>query len=98
MIDATTELQHAVEDAAAHLYVWSLKDIPQDLRDALKSAAGRETSVAGHRGLHPSLPNVRGAVRDGNLVRPGTGHAEYTVPPRHQLPLHPARLAHAAAA
>ena len=25
----------AVEDAAAHLYVWALKDIPQDLRDAL---------------------------------------------------------------
>jgi hypothetical protein len=34
-IDTTTELQHTVEDAAAHLYVWALKDIPQDLRDAL---------------------------------------------------------------
>jgi hypothetical protein len=31
----TTELQQTVEDAAAHLYVWALKDIPQDLRDAL---------------------------------------------------------------
>ena len=30
-----TDLQGAVEDAAAHLYVWALKDIPQDLRDAL---------------------------------------------------------------
>ena len=37
-IDTTTELQHAVEDAAAHLYVWALKDIPQDLRDALAAA------------------------------------------------------------
>ena len=24
-IDTTTDLQHTVEDAAAHLYVWSLK-------------------------------------------------------------------------
>ena len=31
-IDTITELQHAVEDAAAHLYVWALKDIPQDLQ------------------------------------------------------------------
>ena len=40
-----TDLNRAVEDAAAHLYVWSLKDIPQDLRDALASAAERETSA-----------------------------------------------------
>ena len=35
-----TDLYGAVEDAAAHLYVWALKDIPQDLRDALADAAG----------------------------------------------------------
>ena len=29
-----TDLDTAVSDAAAHLYVWALKDIPQDLRDA----------------------------------------------------------------
>jgi porphobilinogen deaminase len=34
----TTELEGIVEDAAAHLYVWALKDIPQDLRDALDAA------------------------------------------------------------
>ena len=51
-IDTVTELQHAVEDAAAHLYVWALKDIPQDLRDALKAAAARETSVPGIRVRH----------------------------------------------
>ncbi|MDX6466707.1 MAG: hypothetical protein QOI27_1747, partial [Gaiellaceae bacterium] len=50
-----TDLQHAVEDAAAHLYVWALKDIPQDLRDALKDAAGRETSVPGQRVLNTIL-------------------------------------------
>ena len=47
----TTDLQHAVEDAAAHLYVWALKDIPQDLRDALAAARDRETSVPGKRVL-----------------------------------------------
>ena len=40
-IVTTTDLDGAVEDAAAHLYVWALKDIPQDLRDALAEAAGR---------------------------------------------------------
>ena len=34
----STGLAVAVEDAAAHLYVWALKDIPQDLRDALDAA------------------------------------------------------------
>ena len=37
-IATTTDLQTAVEEAGAHLYVWSLKDIPQDLRDALRDA------------------------------------------------------------
>ena len=37
----TTDIQHAVEDASAHLYVWALKDIPQDLRDALAAATER---------------------------------------------------------
>ena len=41
------DLKHTVEDAAAHLYVWALKDIPQDLRDALAAARERETSVTG---------------------------------------------------
>ena len=40
-----TDLIKTVEDAGAHLYVWSLKDIPQDLRDALADASERETSV-----------------------------------------------------
>ena len=35
MSTVATDIQKAVADAAAHLYVWALKDIPQDLRDAL---------------------------------------------------------------
>ena len=58
MQQLATDLQHAVEDAAAHLYVWALKDIPQDLRDALKDAAARETSVPGQRVLNTILKNV----------------------------------------
>ena len=43
MSAVATDLQRAVEDAAAYLYVWALKDIPQDLRDALAAARERET-------------------------------------------------------
>jgi hypothetical protein len=46
------DLRQAVEDAAAHLYVWALKDIPQDLRDALVDAQQRETSSRQARARH----------------------------------------------
>ncbi|MDH4281331.1 MAG: hypothetical protein OEV36_01640, partial [Myxococcales bacterium] len=58
MTTLTANLSTAVEDTAAHLYVWSLKDIPQDLRDALADAATRETSVTGQRVLQTILRNV----------------------------------------
>jgi len=51
-IDITTDLQGAVEDAAARLYVWALKDIPQDLRDALAAARDRRASAALERSAH----------------------------------------------
>ena len=91
-VDTTTELQHAVEDAAAHLYVWALKDIPQDLRDALKDAAARETSVAGQRVLNTILRNVEIADSDGNLVCQDTGIAVYTCRVGEHFPLHPTRI------
>ena len=91
-IDTTTELQHAVEDAAAHLYVWALKDIPQDLRDALKDAAGRETSVPGQRVLETILRNVEVADGENNLVCQDTGIAVYTCRVGEHFPLHPARI------
>jgi tartrate dehydratase alpha subunit/fumarate hydratase class I-like protein len=89
---ATTDLQHAVEDAAAHLYVWALKDIPQDLRDALKAAAGRETSVPGQRVLNTILRNVEVADSENNLVCQDTGIAVYTCRVGEHFPLHPARI------
>jgi len=91
-IDVTTDLQHAVEDAAAHLYVWALKDIPQDLRDALRAAAARETSVPGRRVLSTILRNVEVADDDGNLVCQDTGIAVYTCRVGERFPLHPARI------
>src|SRR5947207_12818040 len=91
-VDIGTDLQHAVEDAAAHLYVWALKDIPQDLRDALKSAAGRETSVPGQRVLNTILRNVEVADAEGNLVCQDTGVAVYTCHVGEHFPLHPARI------
>ncbi len=69
-----TDLQGAVEDAAAHLYVWALKDIPQDLRDALKAAAARETSVPGQRVLNTILQERRGRGRREQPRLPGHRH------------------------
>jgi tartrate dehydratase alpha subunit/fumarate hydratase class I-like protein len=63
-----TDLEAVVEDAAAHLYVWAVKDIPQDLRDALADAAKRETSVTGQRVLQTILKNVEIADSQSNLV------------------------------
>src|SRR5438105_7688146 len=73
-----TDLEAAVEDAAAYLYVWALKDIPQDLRDALAEAATKETSVPGQRVLQTILRNVTVAETEKNLVCQDTGIAVYT--------------------
>src|SRR5207253_5819523 len=85
----TTDLEGVVEDAAAHLYVWALKDIPQDLRDALAAAAERETSIPGQRVLSTILRNVEVADDDGNLVCQDTGIAVYTCRVGEGFPLHP---------
>ena len=82
----------AVADAAAHLYVWALKDIPQDLRDALADAAGRETSVTGQRVLQTILKNVTVAEEEKNLVCQDTGIAVYYCKVGEHFPLHPARI------
>src|SRR5437762_2441333 len=91
-IETTTDLQQAVENAAAYLYVWSLKDIPQDLRDALADAAERETSVTGRRVLGTILKNVEVADETKNLVCQDTGIAVYTCRVGERFPLHPARI------
>src|SRR6058998_3642547 len=87
-----TDLQHAVEDAAAHLYVWALKDIPQDLRDALRDAASRETHPTGKRVLDTILKNIQIADEVGNLVCQDTGIAVYACRVGEGFPLHPARI------
>src|SRR5207237_7388249 len=80
------------EDATAHLYVWALKDIPQDLRDALADAAKKETSVPGQRVLQTILRNVQVADDQKNLVCQDTGIAVYTCRVGERFPLHPARI------
>ncbi len=92
MTVVTTDLDAAVADAAAHLYVWALKDIPQDLRDALAEAAGRETSVTGQRVLQTILKNVTVAEDEKNLVCQDTGIAVYYCKVGEHFPLHPARI------
>jgi fumarate hydratase subunit alpha/L(+)-tartrate dehydratase alpha subunit len=86
------ELQGVVEDAAAHLYVWALKDIPQDLRDALAAARERETSTTGIRVLETIHRNVQVADEQRNLVCQDTGIAVYTCRVGELFPLHPARI------
>jgi tartrate/fumarate subfamily iron-sulfur-dependent hydro-lyase alpha chain len=87
-----TDLRQAVEDAAAYLYVWALKDIPQDLRDALVDAQKRETSVPGRRVLDTIVRNVQVADDEQNLVCQDTGIAVYTCRVGEHFPLHPAKI------
>ncbi len=87
-----TDLGQAVEEAAAHLYVWALKDSPRDLRDALVAARGRETSVTGVRVLETILRNVEVADEEGNLVCQDTGIAVYYCRVGEGFPLHPAGI------
>ncbi len=87
-----TDLAAVVEEAAAHLYVWALKDIPQDLRDALAAAREKETSTTGRRVLDVIHRNVAIADEQKNLVCQDTGIAVYTCRVGERFPLHPARI------
>jgi fumarate hydratase subunit alpha/L(+)-tartrate dehydratase alpha subunit len=89
---SATELTQVVEDAAAHLYVWALKDIPQDLRDALAEASQRETHKVGRRILETITTNVAVADERQNLVCQDTGIAVYYVRVGERFGLHPARI------
>jgi tartrate/fumarate subfamily iron-sulfur-dependent hydro-lyase alpha chain len=92
MSTVATDLAQVVEDAAAHLYVWALKDIPQDLRDAISEARDRETSIPGRRVLETIVRNVEVAEEQKNLVCQDTGIAVYTCRVGEHFPLHPARI------
>jgi tartrate/fumarate subfamily iron-sulfur-dependent hydro-lyase alpha chain len=87
-----TDIQKVVEDAAAELYVWALKDIPQDLRDALSAARERETSTPGLRVLNTIVRNVEVAETERNLVCQDTGIPVYYCRVGEGFPLHPARI------
>jgi tartrate/fumarate subfamily iron-sulfur-dependent hydro-lyase alpha chain len=88
-----TDLQKAVEDAAAYLYVWALTDIPQDLRDALVEARERESSVTGQRVLDTIIRNIKVADEtEKTLVCQDTGIAVYYCRVGEHFPLHPARI------
>ena len=92
MSAVATDLRGAVADAAAHLYVWALKDIPQNLRVALAAARDRETSVPGKRVLEIIHRNIEVAERENNLVCQDTGIAVYTCRVGEHFPLHPANI------
>jgi tartrate/fumarate subfamily iron-sulfur-dependent hydro-lyase alpha chain len=69
-----------------------LKDIPQDLRDALAAARERETSETGKRVLETIHRNVNVADSERNLVCQDTGIAVYHAKVGERFPLHPARI------
>jgi tartrate/fumarate subfamily iron-sulfur-dependent hydro-lyase alpha chain len=92
MSTTAVDLEDAVLGAAAHLYVWALKDIPQDLRDALAAARERETSVTGRRVLETIHRNVQIADEEKNLVCQDTGIAVYYCRVGERFPLHPAGI------
>src|ERR1044071_3226904 len=92
MSTTIVDLDQAVLEAAAHLYVWGLKDIPQDLRDALAAARDRETSVTGLRVLETIVRNVEIADEQKNLVCQDTGIAVYYCRVGEGFPVHPARI------
>ena len=85
-----TDLQKAVEDAAAHLYVWALKDIPQDLRDALAEARGpRDAPCPASACSTRSSGTSRSPTSEKNLVCQDTGHRRLLLPRRRALPAPP---------
>jgi tartrate/fumarate subfamily iron-sulfur-dependent hydro-lyase alpha chain len=93
-VSATVEttLRRAVEAAAAELYVWSLTDIPGDLRSALDAARERETHPVGRRILETIHTNVAVADEGKQLVCQDTGIAVYYARVGERFPLHPARI------
>jgi fumarate hydratase subunit alpha len=87
-----TDIHQAVEEAAAYLYVWALKDIPQDLRDAIAEAREKETTTTGQRVLDTIIRNVAIADEGKKLVCQDTGIAVYYCRVGEHFPLHPARI------
>jgi tartrate/fumarate subfamily iron-sulfur-dependent hydro-lyase alpha chain len=92
MSAVATDIQQAVEDAAAYLYVWALKDIPQDLRDAIAEAREKETTTTGQRVLDTIIRNVEVADEGKKLVCQDTGIAVYYCRVGEHFPLHPVRI------
>jgi len=92
LVASPSRLGEIVSETAAYLYVWALKDIPQDLRDALAAARDRETSLPGRRVLETIHRNVQIADSEKNLVCQDTGIAVYHCKVGEHFPLHPARI------
>ena len=85
----TTDLAQAVEDAAAHLYVWALKDIPQDLRDALAAREGPRDLRHRDPRARDDPPERRDRRRAEEPRLPGHGDRRLLLPGRRALPAPP---------
>ena len=85
----TTDLAQAVEDAAAHLYVWALKDIPQDLRDALGRGEGPRDLGHGDPRARDDPPQRLDRRRAEEPRLPGHRDRRLLLPRRRALPAPP---------
>ena len=94
MSAVATDIRQAVSmDAAAHLYVWALKDIPQDLRDALADAR-RARDLGARPARAETIHQERQDRRRARTTSSARTPASPSTPCRvgEHFPLHPARI------
>ncbi len=76
-----------VEDTAKELYIRALKLLPPDVREALKKAYDKETSLTGKETLKTILKNVEVADEQNMLICQDTGLPIYMVKIGSQFPV-----------
>jgi fumarate hydratase subunit alpha len=68
-----------IRNLTADLYEWSLKKIPEDTKQALASAGGRERSAVGRKTLSLMIKSADAAERNGGLVCSDVGIPVYSI-------------------
>lgn len=84
-----------VEDTAKELYIRALKLLPPDVREALKKAYDKETSLTGKETLRTIMKNVEVADEQNMLICQDTGLPIYMVKIGSQFPVDGSRIASA---
>ena len=88
-------IYESIEEAAKQLYIRALKEIPQDVRDALKrgsDAETREGNRSAEQVMFTILENIKVAGEQDTLVCQDTGLAIYKVRAGTRLGIDPVEL------